>query len=141
MITHFKYTLHKTHTLTWNSSLCINKPSKRAMHRVGTQFLEIGRNQLNNVVRASMPQQRNLRILAGKLKDKQASTIMPSIYNENPEQVQADQTGFHKVVVVESCRENQCHKRECDTVHERICHLKNADTVGVTELEGTLTHP
>jgi len=32
----------------------INKLSKRAMHRVGIQFMDIGRNQMSNIVRASV---------------------------------------------------------------------------------------
>jgi hypothetical protein len=106
------------------------------MHRIGTQFLELGKNQLSNII----PKYRNLRILAGKIRNNNSADIIPSITNDNAELVQAGKIGFHKIVIVEHCTDKQCHNKSCNTIHEKACSLKSNTSTSVTELAGGLTH-
>lgn len=40
---------------------------------------------------------------------------------------------------MQSCKENQCHKRLCDTVHKTVCPHKKGDNALVTEFGGAFT--
>jgi len=98
---------------------------------------------LNNVspYKTSVLQKRDLQISGGKFNDKQANTIIPSTKSDLPEEVQSDQSGYHKLVVVKSCTDYQCHNKLCDSLHENVCSLKQGDTTNaVSELGGALTH-
>ena len=103
-----------------------------------SEVANIGKMQISNVVRASVPNQRSFKVMGGQFKKPPAS-IIPSTMNNDPEQIQSDISGFHKVTVVKTCPENQCHNRQCDSVHKEICPHKN-DSAYVSELGGALTH-
>lgn len=66
--------------------------------------------------------------------------VMPSATHRIPQQIQSDTSGLHKVAVVETCPEPQCHKRFCDTVHEKVCLHKSGTPKLTAEIAGALTH-
>lgn len=66
--------------------------------------------------------------------------LVPSMTHDKGETIQSDLTGFHKIAVVQSCREKQCHKRLCNTEHEAVCPHKAGDNALVAALGGILTH-
>lgn len=62
--------------------------------------------------------------------------LMPSVTHDNPQNVESDISGFHKVIITKSCKEPQCHNRHCDTTHATVCPHK----METAELAGALTH-
>lgn len=75
------------------------------------------------------------KISAGTIKEPIDKILPSTIYND-PQQIQSDTSGHHKVVVTQTCSEAQCHNRECNISHASVCPQKTT----VAELGGTVTH-
>ena len=93
----------------------------------------------NSAVNPMLPS-RTYKISSGRITKPQQKT-MPSTINDKPETVQSDVTGYHKVGVVQVCKDQpQCHNRKCDSIHEAVCPHKKGDPKLIAELAGALTH-
>ena len=114
---------------------------RRTMFKITSEAINIGKNQISNVVKFSTTYARTFKTTAGRIKE---PSLIPKTMpgnDDTPVPIQSDVSGKHISAALSFCKDqNQCHNRQCDTKHLDTCPHAKGDPMLISELAGALTH-